>query len=92
MGRVAVLLLTMLLSCALLLVTSQHRARKLVIELERAQAQSRHYDVEWNRLQLEQTQLARHALIDAVARRDLGMAPLAPERTLYLTPVAKDSR
>jgi cell division protein FtsL len=92
MLRVAVLLLTMLVSCALLLVTSQHRARKLFIELERAQAQSRMYEVDWNRLQLEQTQLARHSLIDAVARRDLRMAPLAPERTLYLSPLTKELR
>lgn len=92
MGRLCVLLLSMLLTCSLLLVTSQHRARKLFIDLERAQVQSRKYDIEWNQLQLEQTQLARHSLIDAVARRELKMQPLAPERTLYLSPPAKDAR
>ncbi len=92
MGRLAILLLTMLLSCSLLLVTSQHRARKVFIELERAQSQSRMYDVRWNELELEQTRLARHALIDAVARRDLRMQPLTPERSIYLPASTKESR
>jgi cell division protein FtsL len=85
MAKLNVVLLTMLLTCALLLVTSQHRARKGFIDLERAQAQSRKHEVEWKQLQLEQTQLAKHSLIDAVARNDLKMQPVSPERTLYLS-------
>lgn len=84
MAKLNVVLLTMLLTCALLLVTSQHRARKGFIDLERAQAQARKHEVEWKQLQLEQTQLAKHSLIDAVARNDLKMQPVSPERTLYL--------
>lgn len=86
MAKLNVVLLSMLLTCSLLLVTSQHRARKGFIDLERAQAQARKHEVEWKQLQLEQTQLAKHSLIDAVARNDLKMQPVSPERTLYLAP------
>jgi cell division protein FtsL len=85
MAKLNVVLLAMLLACSLLLVTSQHRARKGFIELERAQAAARRHEVEWNQLRLEQTRLAKHALIDAVARRDLRMQPVTPDRTLFLT-------
>ncbi|MEI7446185.1 MAG: cell division protein FtsL [Burkholderiales bacterium] len=85
MSKVNAVLIAILLTCALLLVTSQHRARKTFIELERAQSMARKHEIEWNQLQLEQTQLAKHSRIDAVARRDLKMQPVTPERTLYVT-------
>lgn len=84
MTKVNAVLIAVLMTCALLLVTSQHRARKAFIELERAQAMARKHEVQWNQLQLEQTQLAKHSRIDAVARKDLRMLPVAPERTLYV--------
>lgn len=84
MTKINAVLLAMLLTCALLLVTSQHQARKSFIALERAQALARKHEVEWNQLQLEQTQLAKHSRIDQVARRELRMQPVTPERTLYL--------
>ena len=84
MSKVNAVLIAILMTCALLLVTSQHRARKAFIELERAQSMSRKHEVEWNQLQLEQTQLAKHSRIDAVARRELKMLPVTPDRTLYV--------
>jgi len=85
MLKVNAVLVAMLLTCALLLVTSQHQSRKGFIELERAQAAARRHDVQWNQLQLQQTQLAKHSLIDAAARRELKMQSITPERTLYVT-------
>ena len=84
MAKLNAVLIAILLTCSLLLVTSQHRARKTFIELERAQAMARKHETEWAQLQLEQTQLAKHSRIDAVARRDLKMQPVSPERTLYV--------
>lgn len=84
MVKVNAVLIAMLLTCALLLVTSQHRARKAFIDLDRAHAAARKHDIEWNHLQLEQTQLAKHSLIDATARRELKMLPVGPDRTLYV--------
>ena len=85
MPRLNFLLGVLLMVAALSLVTSQHRARKLFIELERAQPAARQLDVDWRELQLQQTQLAKHSLIDAAARRDLKMQPVTPSRTLYLS-------
>jgi cell division protein FtsL len=84
MAKVNAVLIAILMTCALLLVTSQHRARKAFIELDRAQSMARQHEVEWNQLQLTQTQLAKHSRIDALARRELSMQPITPERTLYV--------
>lgn len=85
MSKLNVVLMSLLLTCSLLLVTSQHRARKVFIDLERAQATARKAEITWNQLLIEQTQLAKHSRIDAIARRDLRMQPVTPDRTLYIT-------
>ncbi|MBX6317592.1 cell division protein FtsL [uncultured Pigmentiphaga sp.] len=84
MGRLLFVLTAALVGCALSLVSSQYKARSLFVELERAQAAARDLDVEWRRLQLEQTDHAKHALIDKVARTTLKMEPVTPARTIYL--------
>lgn len=88
--RLNVLLVPVLVVCALLLVDSQHRARKLFIELERMQTRSRELDIQFKQLQLDQLRLAKASMIDQRARRDLGMGSASADRTMYLTipPVA----
>lgn len=88
-ARINVMLAFALVLCALALVNSQYQARRLFIELERAQAAARQLDIEWAQLQLEQSTLGKHARIEAVARRDLNMVPLSPARTQYLTAGAR---
>ncbi|MCM5570790.1 cell division protein FtsL [Burkholderiaceae bacterium FT117] len=83
--RFNLMLTALLVICALGLVTSQHRARKLFIDLERAQANAGAHEVRWNQLQVEQTELATSALIDARARRELGMQAVPADRTLHLS-------
>lgn len=77
-------MLALLVLCSLLLVNSQHQARRLFIELERAQLRQRELETEWSQLQLEQSNLARHARIDAMAK-SMGMAAPSSERTRYIT-------
>ncbi len=84
MVRITILVAVLLVVSALGLVTSQHRARKQFVELERAQAQARALEVQWNQLVLEQSELTRSALIDSKARRSLAMQPVRAERTLHL--------
>lgn len=84
-GRFSLLLTAALVFCALSLVNSQYEARRLFIELERAQAVARQLDIEWAQLQLDQSTLGKHARIEANARRDLNMVALTPARTQYLT-------
>lgn len=84
MTRANILLSALLVACALALVTSQYRARRLFVDVERAQAQAARLEVGWNQLQVEQTALTKAALIDTKARRELAMQPVSADRTLHL--------
>ncbi len=75
MARVSLILLAFFTACALGLVTSQHKARKLFIELGEAQEQSRQLDVEYGQLQLESSTWAMHARVEKIARQSLRMRP-----------------
>ena len=84
MNRATLTLLVLLLVCALSLVAAQQRARKLFISLERAQIEERKLNQDWLRLEYEQRNLSKSARIRDVARNQLRMSPISPERTLYL--------
>ena len=73
MAKLNLLLLLVLVVCALGLVTSQHKARKLFTELERAEARGRELDVEYGKLQLEASTWGLHARVERVATGTLGM-------------------
>lgn len=88
-GRLSMVLTTLLACSALSLVNAQYQARRLFIEIERAQAVSRQLEIEWSQLQLDQSTLGKHARIEENARRDLHMVPLTPARTQYITGEAK---
>ena len=72
-SRLNAILVLVLLVCALSIVASNHRARKLFIELEREQARMHSLDVEWGQLQLEQSTWANHARVEKIAREKLQM-------------------
>ena len=80
MARLNLLLLAVLTLCALGLVTSQHKARKLVFAHEREQSRARQIDVEWGQLQLEQSTWGMHRRIERLARDRLRMAMPEPQR------------
>ena len=84
MNRATLTLLALLLICALSLVAAQQRARKLFILQERAQIEERKLNQEWLRLEYEQRNLSKSARIRDVARNQLRMSPISPERTFYL--------
>jgi cell division protein FtsL len=78
MARYHFVLLLIAVVSALSAVNSNHRARKLFIELEAEQKRMRDLDVEWGQLQLEQSTWASHARIEKIARDKLGMKAPAP--------------
>jgi cell division protein FtsL len=88
-ARLCIVLTALLASSALSLVNAQYQARRLFIEIERAQTVARQLEVEWSQLQLDQSTLGKHARIEANARRDLNMVPLTPARTQYITGEAR---
>jgi len=74
LARINLILLALLTACALGLVTSQHKARKLFSELEREQERAKQLEVEWGQLQLEQSTWAMHARVEKIARERLRMS------------------
>lgn len=84
-GRIAFILTALLLLCALSVVNAHYQSRSLFIALEREQAKTRQLEIEWSQLQLDQSTLGMHARIQANARRDLRMVPVAPSSTQYLS-------
>ena len=73
MVRVNLLLLALLVACGVSLVTSRHQARKMFVDLERAQADARNFETEHGQLQLEQSTWAMPARVEKIARSSLGM-------------------
>ncbi len=73
MLRFNIFLLVVVVICALGVVTSQHRARKLFQELEGEQERARQLDVEFGQLQLEMSTWATHPRIEKIARERLHM-------------------
>ena len=73
MTRVNVLLLALVVACALGVITSQHRARKLFIEIESGQAAAQKLHEEFTQLQVEQSTWATNKRVEAVASRQMGM-------------------
>ena len=86
MIRLNLLLLALVVACALGVITSQHHARKLFIELETEQAASKKLAEEWTQLQLEQSTWATHKRIEALASKSLGMRLPDSATTVILTP------
>ena len=84
-GRLSFLVTVMLVLCALSLVNAQYQARSQFIELERAQSAARQLDIDWAQLQLDQSTLGKSSRIEELARGDLNMVALTPQRTQYLT-------
>ena len=73
MAKLNLLLLAVLVACAIGLVTSQHRARKLFSDLEREQNRARELDIDYGRLQLEASTWGLHQRVEKIATGRLGM-------------------
>jgi cell division protein FtsL len=84
MARLNVLLLAVAIACALGVITSQHKARKLFAELDAEQDAAKKLDEERTQLQLEQGTWATHKRVESVASRSLGMRFAAPETTVII--------
>jgi cell division protein FtsL len=85
-AKLNLLLLAVLVACALGLVTSQHRSRKLFSDLERAQERARELDIEHGQLQLEASTWGLHQRVERVATSALGMRVLDPRRVRLVRP------
>jgi cell division protein FtsL len=89
MARLNFILLAALTVCALALVTSQHQARKLYVELQKEQELAKQFDVEWGQLQLEQSTWSTHARVEKLAVQALGMRVPAASRVQVIGPESR---
>ncbi|HYC47921.1 MAG TPA: cell division protein FtsL [Burkholderiales bacterium] len=87
MTRTNFVLLGILIACALAVVTAQHQARKLYVQLQKEQELAQQLEVEYGQLQLEQSTWSTHARIERLATRDLGMRVPVPARIQIVAPV-----
>ena len=84
MIKINLALAVILVICSLALVTSQHKSRKLFVELQKQQDQARQLEVEYGQLQLEQSTWANHARIEKIAREKLQMKTPPPAQVISL--------
>ena len=85
MIRLNAVLAGVLVVCALTLVTSQHKARILFVELQKQQDQARQLEVEYGQLQLEQSTWAMHSRVEKIAANNLQMR-IPPTTRVHLVP------
>lgn len=79
-------LLALVMLSALAVVYSTHETRRLFVELEQLNARRDAMNVEWGRLQLEQSAWATHARVERLARGTLQMVMPNGNDTVYVTP------
>jgi cell division protein FtsL len=91
-GRIAVILLILVMLCAMGVVTSQHRARKYFNDLEVGQAAAKKLEEEFGQLQIEQGTWATHKRLEAVASKELGMRLPDAASTVVVTVGAAPAR
>lgn len=80
MTRMNVALFIVLIGIALLVVTSQHKARKLYTEYEVLLTKAKKYNTAYEQLQTEQSTWAMHSRVEEVARQELKMEVPSPKR------------
>ena len=82
--RVHLLLLLAVIACALGVVTSQHKARKLFVELQKEKDRAQQMEVEWGQLQLEQGTWATPARVERIAGAKLQMQLLKKGQVQFI--------
>jgi cell division protein FtsL len=83
-AKINVALLALTIFCALGVVTSQHKARKLFVELQNEKERAQQMDAEWGRLQLEQSTLVTPGRVESLARQQLQMQIPPSDQVRYI--------
>ncbi|MCL2160375.1 MAG: cell division protein FtsL [Betaproteobacteria bacterium] len=78
------LLIVLAAASALGMASAQHEARKLRSTLEHEQVRAQNLEVEWGRLQIEQSTLVSHSRVENIARGRLGMVLPDPRQIVVL--------
>ena len=84
--KLVMILAMLVLASSLGVVYAKHETRKLFVELDSLKKERDEMNVEWGRLQLEQSTLATHGRIERAAKKRLGMKTPEYERILIVRP------
>lgn len=84
--KLVMVLAMLVLVSSLGVVYAKHQSRKLFVELDTLKHQRDEMNVEWGRLQLEQSTLATHGRIERTAKKRLGMVTPEYEQILIVKP------
>ena len=82
----AAMLWVAILVSAVVAVYARHESRQLFSQLQRLESERDTLNIDWGRLQLEQSTWATHARIESIARGDLGMQVPDPDQLLVVKP------
>ena len=85
MLRLNLFLLLVAVVCALSVVTSQHKARRLFQALESEQERADQLDVEFDQLQIELSTWATSPRIEKIAREKLKMRTPEPAKVIVVS-------
>ncbi|MGB0712645.1 MAG: cell division protein FtsL [Gammaproteobacteria bacterium] len=80
------LLSVAVISSALAVVYAKHLQRKSWMAIEVEQQQQAELDIEWARLQLEESAVATDGVVEKIARERLAMRLPAPEEVRVVSP------
>ena len=83
-AKANLLMLMLAIACALGVVSSQHKARKLFVELQKEQEIARQMEVEWGQLQLEQSTWAIPTRVEKIASLQLQMQQPKSEKIQFV--------
>jgi len=83
--RVNIVLLLALIATGVALVRVAYDSRRLYAALDKAQAEARRLDVDFERLEAERQAQATPSRVEAVARKELVMRTATPAVTAYVT-------
>ncbi len=65
---------------------SKHESRKLFVQLQALQKEQDQMDIEWGRMQLEQSTWATHGRIERLARKKLDMQIPSVDKVVIIRP------
>jgi len=77
-------LLSLVMASAIAVIYSKHQSRKLFVELQQLYKQIDVLNIEWGRLQLEQSAWSAHGRIERIARKRLSMKLPAADEVVYI--------
>lgn len=82
---VAASLAVAVVGSGLLLIRAEHDARQLFIEFEELGRERDRLQIDWGRLQIEQSTYATHARIESLARERLRLSAPVPRQIVVVT-------